>query len=81
MISTSVVRSTSPALYEQQSISSIGLALFAVCALAGAVAAAVIDSRVPLIAALLAGVYLLFSIKVASQWQRVASYAGAVTAA
>ena len=72
MISTSIVRSTSPALLEQQSISSIGFALFAACSLAGAGLAAVSDSRIPLFAGVLIGLYLLFSIKVASQWQRVA---------
>jgi len=72
MISTSVVRSSSPALLEQQTISQVGFALFAAFSLGGAILAAGLGSRAPLFAGVLIGLYLMFSIKVASQWQRVA---------
>jgi regulator of protease activity HflC (stomatin/prohibitin superfamily) len=57
---------------EQQTISNVGLALCAAAVGAGAAASASSGSRGPLLAGCVIGIYLLFSIKVASQWQKVA---------
>ena len=57
---------------EQQTISNVGLALCAAVVAAGAAASASSGSRAPLLASCVIGIYLLFSIKVASQWQKVA---------
>jgi len=48
------------------------VALFAISVAAGLGLATVLGNRAPLVAGLLVGVYLLFSIKVADQWERVA---------
>ncbi len=53
-------------------ISGIAMALSAISILAGAVLTAVFESRKPLYAAVLIGLYLLYSIKVADQWEKVA---------
>ena len=53
-------------------LSGVAVGLFAVFALAGASLARVLDNRVPLFAGLLVGIYLLFSIKIADQWEKVA---------
>jgi len=53
-------------------VSGVAVALFAVSVAAGSGLAAVLGSRAPVVAGLLIGVYLLFSIKVADQWERVA---------
>ena len=53
-------------------INGVAIALFAISAAAGLGLAAALGSRVPLVAGLLAGIYLLFSIKVADQWEKVA---------
>ncbi|HEX6466966.1 MAG TPA: slipin family protein [Terriglobales bacterium] len=53
-------------------ISGAAVALFVLSVAAGFGLAAAIDNRVPLFVGLLAGVYLLFSIKVADQWEKVA---------
>ena len=53
-------------------VSGIAMALFAICVGAGIWASAALSNRAPLTAGLLAGVYLLFSIKVADQWEKVA---------
>ena len=53
-------------------ISAAAVALFVLSVAAGFGFAAAIDNRVPLFVGLLAGVYLLFSIKVADQWEKVA---------
>lgn len=55
-----------------QIVSPIGIALFAVCILAGLIGVALTRSPIPPIAGILAGAYLLFSIKVANQWERAA---------
>jgi regulator of protease activity HflC (stomatin/prohibitin superfamily) len=68
----SIGRSMAPSLAEQQPISSVGLALCAVSVLAGLAAATTTGSRGPFIAGCVIGIYFLFSIKVASQWQKVA---------
>src|SRR4051794_35697377 len=53
-------------------VSGVAVALFAVSLAIGAGITAVINNRVPLAVGLLVGVYLLFSIKVADQWEKVA---------
>ena len=53
-------------------VSAVAVALFAISVAAGLGLATVLGNRAPLVAGLLVGVYLLFSIKVADQWERVA---------
>ena len=53
-------------------VSGIAVALFAISIAAGSGLAAAVGNRAPFVAGLLIGVYLLFSIKVADQWERVA---------
>jgi len=68
----SITRNLAPTLFEQQPVSNIGLALCASAVLAGVGLSFVLGSRAPFIAGVIAGIYLLFSIKVADQWQKVA---------
>jgi regulator of protease activity HflC (stomatin/prohibitin superfamily) len=53
-------------------VSSLAVALFVVFAAVGFGIASVIDNRVPFFIGLAIGVYLLFAIKVADQWEKVA---------
>jgi regulator of protease activity HflC (stomatin/prohibitin superfamily) len=53
-------------------VSQVGVALFVLCAATGLAVSALTGSPAGLIAGLLAGLYLLFSIRVADQWERVA---------
>jgi regulator of protease activity HflC (stomatin/prohibitin superfamily) len=53
-------------------VSGVALALFAISVAAGLGLATALESRAPFVGGLLVGVYLLFSIKVADQWERVA---------
>ena len=53
-------------------LSSIGVLLFVVLLAAGAGVAAATDSRIPLAAGALVGLYFLFAIRIADQWERVA---------
>ena len=53
-------------------ISGPGIAAFLACLACGLAGSKVIHSPVPLLAGLAIGVYLMFSIKVVQQWQRVA---------
>ena len=53
-------------------ISGVAVALFAISSAAGLGLAAALGNRALLVTGLLVGVYLLFSIKVADQWERVA---------
>jgi regulator of protease activity HflC (stomatin/prohibitin superfamily) len=48
------------------------VALFAICGLAGFGLSRALDNNAPLAVGLLVGLYLLFSIKVADQWEKVA---------
>jgi regulator of protease activity HflC (stomatin/prohibitin superfamily) len=57
---------------KRNQISGIAGALFAISTAGGATLMAVFGSRVPLIVGTLVGLYLLFSIKVADQWEKVA---------
>jgi regulator of protease activity HflC (stomatin/prohibitin superfamily) len=56
----------------QLRLSNVGVALLAISLAAGGGATAVTGSPVPLLAGALLGLYLLFSIRVADQWERVA---------
>jgi regulator of protease activity HflC (stomatin/prohibitin superfamily) len=53
-------------------ISSIGVAVFFVCIAAGGLLAAYYESPVPVIIAVPVGLFFLFAIKVADQWQKAA---------
>jgi len=53
-------------------LNGVAIALFAISGASGFGLTAALGSRVPLCAGLLVGVYLLFSIKVADQWEKVA---------
>ncbi len=53
-------------------LSTVGVSLFAVLILAGAVVGHALDSRLPFGIGLVAGLYLLFAIRVAAQWEKVA---------
>ena len=57
---------------QRSQVSSIAVALFIASLAAGLIAAALTGSRIPIIAGALLGFYLLFSIKVADQWEKVA---------
>jgi regulator of protease activity HflC (stomatin/prohibitin superfamily) len=56
----------------QVQVSRIGVALFVICAAAGGALAASLTSPVPLVAGVLVGLYFLFAIRVADQWEKVA---------
>src|SRR4051812_29144851 len=56
----------------QLRLSGIGVALLVLCVAAGAALTAAVQNAVPLLAGGLAGLYLLFSIRVADQWEKVA---------
>ncbi len=53
-------------------ISTVGVAVFVVCAIAGFLVTALVKSPVPVIVFLLIGAYLLYAIRVADQWEKVA---------
>jgi regulator of protease activity HflC (stomatin/prohibitin superfamily) len=57
---------------EKMPISSIGAALGIVCIAAGVIVTAVTNSPVPALVASAIGVYLMFAIRVADQWEKVA---------
>src|SRR6476659_1973752 len=53
-------------------ISGIGVAAFAACLAAGAMVTAFLEKPAPLFLGAAAGVYLMLSLKVVRQWQKVA---------
>jgi regulator of protease activity HflC (stomatin/prohibitin superfamily) len=53
-------------------LSSVGIMLCVVCVLAGIVATGLLQNPAPAIAGVLAGLYLLFSLRVADQWEKIA---------
>src|SRR5438270_7511556 len=61
-------------LWEQERtrVSGIAVALFVISLMIGLALMFVLSSRIPLFAGLLVSIYLLFSIKVADQWEKVA---------
>jgi regulator of protease activity HflC (stomatin/prohibitin superfamily) len=64
LFSTSVGRSPSS--------SKVGAALFAGCLVVGGILSGLLGQPAPLVAGGIAGVYLLFAIRVADQWEKVA---------
>jgi regulator of protease activity HflC (stomatin/prohibitin superfamily) len=58
--------------FQKMRLSSVGLALCAVCLAIGGGVMSVTGSRVPAIAGVLMGLYFLFAIRVADQWEKVA---------
>ena len=56
----------------QLRVSNVGIALFVLSVVAGVGASAATGSRAPAVAGALVGLYLLFAIKVADQWEKVA---------
>jgi regulator of protease activity HflC (stomatin/prohibitin superfamily) len=56
----------------QLRLSGVGVALLVLCIAAGAALTALLQNPAPFIVGALAGVYLLFSIRVADQWEKVA---------
>jgi regulator of protease activity HflC (stomatin/prohibitin superfamily) len=56
----------------QVNFSSVGVALFVLSAVAGGASLLLTHHNAPLIAGLLLGLYLLFAIRVAEQWQKAA---------
>ncbi len=58
--------------FEENSINGMAVACFAACLIAGFITTVVLKHPVPMIAGGLVGLYLLFSIKVVQQWQKVA---------
>jgi hypothetical protein len=57
---------------EKNQVPGIAMALFATFGAAGLGLSTVLSNRLPLIVGLVLGIYLLFSIKVADQWEKVA---------
>ena len=57
---------------ERNQVPGIAMALFVIFGAAGLGLAALVGNRLPLLAGLVVGVYLLFSIKIADQWEKVA---------
>ena len=55
-----------------QRVSSVGITVFVACAIAGGIGAAIWGRPYPTVAGILVGVYFLFAIKVAAQWEKVA---------
>jgi regulator of protease activity HflC (stomatin/prohibitin superfamily) len=53
-------------------LSSVGITLLVVCVAVGGAASAATDTRAPLAIGALVGLYFLFSIRVADQWEKVA---------
>jgi regulator of protease activity HflC (stomatin/prohibitin superfamily) len=56
----------------EMDISGPGIAALVVCLIAGFAAGKLLHSPAPLLVAIAVGIYLMFSIKVVQQWQRVA---------
>ncbi len=53
-------------------ISNVGVALLVLCVVAGLVLMALVKSPVPMVVFVLIGLYLLYAIRVADQWEKVA---------
>jgi len=56
----------------QVQVSRVGVALFVICAAAGGVLTAILASPGPLVGGFVIGLYFLFAIRVADQWEKVA---------
>jgi regulator of protease activity HflC (stomatin/prohibitin superfamily) len=57
---------------KSQAASPIGIALLVLVATAGTIVSALVNRRAPVVASMLLGVYLMFAIKVADQWEKCA---------
>ncbi len=57
---------------KEMRLSSVGITLLVVCVAVGGAAAAATETRAPLAIGALVGLYFLFSIRVADQWEKVA---------
>jgi regulator of protease activity HflC (stomatin/prohibitin superfamily) len=57
---------------EFQPVSSVGAALFGACLLVGATLTSVLNQPAPLIIGAVIGIYFMFAIKVAAQWEKAA---------
>jgi regulator of protease activity HflC (stomatin/prohibitin superfamily) len=55
-----------------QQVSSVGAAVCVACAIVGGIGSAVWNGPYPVVVGIIIGVYFLFAIKVAPQWQKVA---------
>src|SRR5215471_9658077 len=53
-------------------VSSVAVALCAVSVAIGSAITVALQNRAPLVTGLMVGIYLLFSLKVADQWEKVA---------
>jgi regulator of protease activity HflC (stomatin/prohibitin superfamily) len=53
-----------------QPVSGIGAALYVICALAGALVTALVNHPAPVITGIIVGLYFMFAIKVADQWEK-----------
>jgi len=60
------------AMGEKMPVSTIGAALFVICLAAGGAVSAVTNYPAPAVVGGLIGVYLMFAVRVADQWERVA---------
>ena len=69
---SSSLKTKGSALAESGPISSIGLALFIVCALLGGIVTLLVNHPAPLFTGGSIGLYFMFAIKVADQWEKAA---------
>jgi regulator of protease activity HflC (stomatin/prohibitin superfamily) len=57
---------------DQKAFSGVAMTAFAICLAGGFAGGALLHSSLPVVAASLIGIYLLFAIKVVNQWEKVA---------
>jgi regulator of protease activity HflC (stomatin/prohibitin superfamily) len=57
---------------KREEISSVGVALCAICIAASAIPAVLLNHPAPVVVGILAGLYLMFAVKVADQWEKTA---------
>jgi regulator of protease activity HflC (stomatin/prohibitin superfamily) len=60
------------AQFDRQPVSTVGASLFVICLLIAAGAAKITENPVAAVIPVLAGIYLLFAIRVANQWEKAA---------
>ncbi|MGJ5814992.1 slipin family protein [Paludibaculum fermentans] len=66
------VNTSGSSVVRAQPVSSIGATVFAICVLVGVALGAILKTPLVVLAFALVGIYFLFAIKVAQQWERVA---------
>lgn len=66
------VNTSGSSVVRAQPVSSIGATVFAICVLVGVALGAILKTPLVVLAFVLVGIYFLFAIKVAQQWERVA---------